>query len=738
MEARKKGDLMEKKEAKAAISSDAAVQENSALAAAGISGGPVAPKDPQRKRPGFYIIRNKEVCGNPQPDGRGIQFLYQDDGRMISSARVVGNVKDEKILKLLETVEGFRKLVYSLGVTVELEPDVQPEPRQPQPKAQLEPRQPQLDVQPEPRQPQPESQTGRRTDAVDFVFQMYGKKGAFGPAASIRASVPGDGREVEIPLEEVPWTENDGVPGQIRFEFPSAGQVASVSVKFYLQDGYEAPEELEESKVDFSSPYYEGMLRKSLTQMGNPARLKKALDKARRGEDVTIAFIGGSITQGAGAVPIHRKCYAYEAFRGLCAYLGKGTEENIHLRKAGVGGTPSELGLVRYERDVLRMGEDGKIEEPLPDIVVVEFAVNDEGDETKGECFDSLVRKILKTENHPAVILLFAVFVDDWNLQERLSPVGRAYDLPMVSVRDAVVEQFYLRPDAGRMISKNQFFYDRYHPTNAGHRIMADCILHLIREADRLPESGGAAQEDGVLPYGTALQADETVQKKEAIPDGASSSVDETVPDEISSAKKGATPDGSLLGGIASPEDETVQTADIPLDQILPPLGGVFEDIKPLDRNCLAWGEGSEEVYASGSGRTPLARIDCGDFREIDADLQMVEMDGNLVPTGEFPYNWKYGGGKAAGEAAPFVMEICCTSLLLVFKDSGSPHVGRAEVWVDGEKALLADPHLNGWTHCNAVICFRGKDRCIHRVEVRMAEGQEDKEFTILGFGYVE
>lgn len=36
--------------------------------------------------------------------------------------------------------------------------------------------------------------------------------------------------------------------------------------------------------------------------------------------------------------------------------------------KAGVGGTPSELGMIRFDRDVLRDGQQ-------PDIVVIEFAV---------------------------------------------------------------------------------------------------------------------------------------------------------------------------------------------------------------------------------------------------------------------------------------------------------------------------------------------------------------------------
>ena len=82
--------------------------------------------------------------------------------------------------------------------------------------------------------------------------------------------------------------------------------------------------------------------------------------------------------------------------------FGKNGGDNIHFIKAGVGGTPSELGMIRYDRDVLR---DGKVN---PDIVVVEFAVNDEGDETKGVCYESLILNILSAENKPAVVLLFS------------------------------------------------------------------------------------------------------------------------------------------------------------------------------------------------------------------------------------------------------------------------------------------------------------------------------------------
>ena len=92
----------------------------------------------------------------------------------------------------------------------------------------------------------------------------------------------------------------------------------------------------------------------------------------------------------------------------------------------------------------------------------------------------------------------------------------------------------------------------------------------------------------------------------------------------------------------------------------------------------------------------------------------------------------------ASETSKPFVMDITCTALLMVFKDSSSASVGCADVYVDGEKVLTYDPHQVGWTHCNPVIIFRGKECKNYHVEVRMCAGDEKKDFTILGFGYVE
>jgi len=566
----------------------------------------VAPKDPEKMRPFFYIMRDKEIYGSKMEDGRGIQYLYQSDGRLESSAKVTGSIEDEQIIELLKTVDGFKKLVHSVGVSIELED---------------------------------------KDAKAEFIFQMYGKKDLYGGGANIQGMVDGSGSETRLYLSDVDWQDDDDIPGQIKIIMDEPDKLGNLTVRLYLNDGFTAPEQEEEHEIDTASDAYKKMISNSLIQTGNTYRLSQVISKAKSGERVTLAYIGGSITQGAGATPINTECYAYKTFKGFCDIAGCPTDGNVKYIKAGVGGTPSEYGMLRYRRDIL-----DECEGEGPDVVVVEFAVNDEGDETKGECFDSIVRKIYDGPGKPAVILEFAVFANDWNLQDRLGIVGTTYDLPMASALDSVVEQFKLSPGEGRVLSKSQYFYDMFHPTNYGHTIMADGILNLIRIAD---------------------EAD----------------VDEEI---------------------------------LSLEDILAPIGDEFAKVELLDKlvnNCGA-------------------KIDEGDFTDTDTVVQCVERNLDLGCTPQMPNNWMYKGTEGRTNKA-FVMDVECTALLLIFKDSADNKDGKADVFVDGEHVMTADPRLVGWTHCDPVIILRGAKRKIHHVEITMAEGCEDKDFTILGFGVV-
>ena len=235
---------------------------------------------------------------------------------------------------------------------------------------------------------------------------------------------------------------------------------------------------------------YREMISRSLMQTGNTARLKKAIDKAKRGEEVTLAYISGSITQGAGAIPIHTNCYAYQSYQAFTQKFAKDASK-VHFVKAGVGGTPSELGMIRFERDILR---DGSV---APDVVVVEFAVNDYEEPTDGRAYESMVRTILEKENKPAVILVFSVFKSKWNMQDVYKPIGELYGLPMVSVKDGIKAAY----DSGKL-NDDMYFSDEYHPTSFGHKIMADSLLYMIDQKQKnLTDTISELTEETV--YGT-------------------------------------------------------------------------------------------------------------------------------------------------------------------------------------------------------------------------------------------
>ncbi len=239
---------------------------------------------------------------------------------------------------------------------------------------------------------------------------------------------------------------------------------------------------------------YADMLASAQMMKGSNVRLKRILEKARNGENITLAVIGGSITEGAGA-QTYAECWARQLLDGLRAEYGCGDGTNIGLINAGVGGTASTFGWMRYQRDVVDRVKD---DDGLPDIVIIEYAVNDSGDPTRHACYESMVRSILKAENEPAVILLFSVFPGGFTLQDELMSIGMRYGLTMVSIKNSAYKL------VGSRWTEKEFFFDQYHPTSLGHKVMADCILNAIKtDMNRETDPNDVTCDPARSVYGT-------------------------------------------------------------------------------------------------------------------------------------------------------------------------------------------------------------------------------------------
>lgn len=238
------------------------------------------------------------------------------------------------------------------------------------------------------------------------------------------------------------------------------------------------------------------MIERSYVASGDTTRLHRAIEKAKNGEEVSIVYLGGSITEGSAAKPQSTQCYAYLSAQKFAEKF-MADKSQLKYHNAGISGTPSLLGVTRCEKDVLSHD---------PDIVFVEFAVNDGTDPNSRMAYESLVCKLLESESQPAVILIFTLTQNGYNAQEHMQKVGKHYNLGMISVKDAVWPQIQ-----DGLLQWTDYSSDEVHPNNAGHAFMADCIGYYLDQAAAVEPAERPAPR--IAFYGRSLAELKNVQQ---------------------------------------------------------------------------------------------------------------------------------------------------------------------------------------------------------------------------------
>ena len=204
------------------------------------------------------------------------------------------------------------------------------------------------------------------------------------------------------------------------------------------------------------------LFARSLTDIGDTSRLKEVMAKAERGEPITIATIGGSITQGAAASE-----WKYRYANQLAGWWhDKFPNTTIRFVNAGIGGTGSLYGVFRSQYDLHPYD---------PDFVIVEFAVNDGDALVCYYSYEGLVRQILSKPNQPAVMQVFMMRNDGDNEQPWQAQIGAQYGLPSISFRDA----FWPELEAGNILWED-IYGDLIHPNDLGHEYVAKFVTNLL------------------------------------------------------------------------------------------------------------------------------------------------------------------------------------------------------------------------------------------------------------------
>ena len=197
--------------------------------------------------------------------------------------------------------------------------------------------------------------------------------------------------------------------------------------------------------------------------MNNITRLKNLMKRAANGESLVIGFLGGSITQGSlSSTP--KTCYAYLVYEWWKKSFPNAAFSFVN---GGIGGTTSHYGGARAWKDVLCY---------RPDIVTVDFSVNDDANEFFEETYEGTLRRLLAAPSAPAVVVLNNVFYDTGkNAQDYHNRIADHYGIPHVSIKDTIFPDV----ESGKIV-RADITPDNLHPNDKGHSLVADEICKLL------------------------------------------------------------------------------------------------------------------------------------------------------------------------------------------------------------------------------------------------------------------
>ncbi|WWD20544.1 hypothetical protein CI109_105020 [Kwoniella shandongensis] len=212
-------------------------------------------------------------------------------------------------------------------------------------------------------------------------------------------------------------------------------------------------------------------LLKSRLHTGTGARVQRVLQKAMSGAPITMSVLGGSVSActGAGDDPVHEKCYPHKFFDWWNSVFP-------HPANELTNGATRKTDSAYYAYCNSHHLPD------KTDLVILEFDAADPNDPEWLQHFELLVRSVLVRPEMPGVIILghFSPQVQAQNGfagPELLhNVVAQFYDVPHVSAKGVLYEQYLQTPDQAR----SAFYSDPNHANSNGHDLIADVLISYI------------------------------------------------------------------------------------------------------------------------------------------------------------------------------------------------------------------------------------------------------------------
>lgn len=208
-----------------------------------------------------------------------------------------------------------------------------------------------------------------------------------------------------------------------------------------------------------------------------PPSFAEFANRAKAGERLTVVFLGASLTWGANASDPQLTSYRARVAQKLEAEY---PQAHFTFRDAAIGGTSSQLGVFRFDRDVLRH---------KPDLVFLDFTANDGIADPNPETlasYESLVRRIILDAHAPVVQVVFPFMwdvqrgnTDGFTREAAHHAISRHYH---TAIGDAV-QLAQQSVKSGETTLKELWPFDGVHPGDAGYVLFADAAWKAFHDA---------------------------------------------------------------------------------------------------------------------------------------------------------------------------------------------------------------------------------------------------------------
>lgn len=218
---------------------------------------------------------------------------------------------------------------------------------------------------------------------------------------------------------------------------------------------------------------------------------------------LNVAYFGGSITANNGWRNIVENWFE----------TNYGADKVNHIR-ASIGGTGSSYGRVRLNRDVASKN---------PDIVFVEFAVNDSTDYTADYNMESIVRTLNTLENPPVIIFVYTTvrnFEQNSNAITLHDKIAESYGIPVINIRDYAMSKANTDSSfKSNWENTNTYISaDNTHPAEGGSELYGNYVTALLTaNASKYFKHAKTNSEVTAVSGGTDYLYDVTLHSEDAL-----------------------------------------------------------------------------------------------------------------------------------------------------------------------------------------------------------------------------